>query len=557
MSVLAGVTAEDLSSWDRPDSSWVTYWAHEGRWSQYETQGLPNDSRLMLPTGAVPVPGLLADGLLRVWVDTAEGWLWAALPKDAARWASGEVPSWVRWTGSDSRYPHKAEATIHEPVMVRRRLADGEAVVLLDQVMPPVGDYQLPPEWAQVLRLGGWYPRDLTAEFSFGPPVGERRVWWRIEDLEDAQALARSLPAWWKHQGWPLDRTRPYRDHGPLARHLALLVDEGIPAPVAAAHREVGKSLDLDTIRASVNPAIPNDATRVRLTRSGDRPYFALNAQSARTQLAKQNPDAAYTLVHEVHADRVPGLVPLHVDPAWHLVVWSDGAVHAPAEVYQPDAPHIGGEWAPEYQRLAATAELVKQCTRASNWAELQQERPWESWLDADGVAIDTPTTVSARAHGAERTVTLTRYAISLADAQPAELWKVEVRTVAPNQVDPAVTFALYTSRAEAEAAFAVADDGLPPVMTVPELAKHLGVKGDTLRQALHRERRKRHGAWTIGQVMSAQAEPGWVGTAGPPTEAARPDNPSLNHLHDPRVVLTWWHNRPGHGPGRGHTGAR
>ncbi|MFE0457753.1 hypothetical protein ACFW1A_00650 [Kitasatospora sp. NPDC058965] len=429
-----------------------------------------------------------------------------------------------------------------------------KAAALLDLVMPPVGDYDLPPEWAQELWLGGWYPRDVTAEYSFGPPVGEPRVWWRLEDLDDARALARHLPACWKHRGWPLDRTSQHLDYGPPARHLALLADEQIPARVAAAHRELGKALDLDTVRASASPVIPDDATRVRLTRANGRPYYALNAQSARAQLATQNPHAAHTLIHEVQSDRVPGLTPLHVDPARHLVVWSDGVVVTPAEVYQPDASHIGGEWAREYQRLSETAELVMQCTRASNGTQLQQERPWENWLDAVALAVDTPSKASDRAHGAERTVTLTRYVITLPDGHDAQLWKVEVRTVAPNQVDPTVHFTLHTSRDDAQTAFAVADDGLPPVMTLAELAEYLGVRKDALRQALYRERRKSHGGWTINQVMSAQAEPGWVGTAGPLRGPNQPDTSTLAHLHDPRPTAIWWHGRPGHGPGRGRT---
>lgn len=552
MDLLRAVTEADLAEWERvgPQDTWVGYWAHRECWSPHERRGQPTGSYFMLPTGQVPAPRVLADGQLTVWVDTAEGWLWAALPKEPERWLSRRVPEWVRHTPSPWYYSGTKDRTIHDPALVRRRLTEGEAPALLEHIMPPVNAYEgLPAEWAQTLRLGGWYPRDVTVMHALGLPLGERRVWWKIEGLPDIQALAQKLPARWKHERWPLDRkTGDSPGEGPLARHLATLLAESIPPETVAAHRAQGRALDTETLRQSTNPVIPDNATRVRLVSAGGVPYFALNAESARRQLARQT-----TRAHEVYAESVPGLVPLHVDANGHFVVWSDGLVHTSAEVYQPDAPHIGGTWAPKYQRLLAARSLMFSCTRAENWGDLQQARVWETWLDAEGVDSTVVHKSVSAAHGAERTITLTRHVVALSGGKQTDLWEVAAELRAPIPGRPR-QHTLHTTEKEARAALDATDDGLPPVMTIAELAPYLGTTKDALRKALRRERLKRYEPYEIDSaVQTVSAEPGWRGQVGRYTEAEEPENPRAAHLYDPRVVKAWWTNRPGHGPGRGH----
>lgn len=553
--LLTALTERDLASWSRLGfrETWVTYWAHRDRWSYTERQGHPDDSNLVLPTGEVAAPLVLADGLLRVWVDTAEGWLWAALPKEPEQWLSGMAPDWVRDTYSSVN----SRGIVFEPVLVRRPLAEGEALAILDHIMPPAAAYEgLPAEQANVLRLGGWYPRDVTVQHAHGLPLGEPRVWWQIEDLPDAEALARKSPARWKYEKWPLDRTRDDTTVGPPARHLGVLLDHGISPTAVTAHREQGRPLDLDTLRCSAQPVIPDDATRVRLVRAGGRPRFALTAQSARDRLAKQNPHVPHTLIDEVHVEAVPGLVPLHVDANRHFVVWSDGAVDSPAEVYDPEKGHIGGTWPSEQQRLLATRDLIIACTRAANWPALQQARVWEAWLDAvrtDTAGVEKRTTL---AHGAERTLTLTQHTVVLPGDAVAQLWETQTLIArSPRRTDPVCAHTMHTSEQEARAALDAADDGLPPVMTIAELAPYLGTTVAALRKALRRERLRQYDPASIAtEIPTAAAEPGWVGTVGAYADADKPGNPKAAHLYDPRTVRAWWQARPGHGPGRGHS---
>ncbi|MFB6906891.1 hypothetical protein ACFCWB_21745 [Streptomyces bacillaris] len=516
-------------------------------------------STFVLPMGQVPAPQVLADGRLTVWVDTAESWLWASLPKEPEKWAAGTVPQWVAQapTDAEGRYSFRLGRTVQKPVLVRRRLEPGEARALLDHIMPPVSDYEgMPAEWAQTLRLGGWYPRDVTVLNATLLPRGERRVWWGIEGLPDIEALALQLPVRWKHQGWPLDRKRtdPPGESAPLARHLAVLLAAGISPQTVTAHRAQGRALDVESLRQSMDPVIPDDATRIRLVRDGGRPYYALNAESARRQLGGGGYSSP---VREVLAESVPGLVPLHVDPNHHLVVWSDGAVHSPAEVYQPDAPHIGGQWDPRFQRLLATRDLVAACTRAANRAALEEARVWEAWLDAESVESTVVTTSRSHAHGAERTVTTTRHVITLPGAERTEVWEVAAELRA-HIGDTPREYTLHTTEPEALEAFRAADDHLPPVMTIAELALYLDTTKEALRKALRRARLRRYeeSDLDLTGITTASAEPGWMGSVGGRyAEAEQPDNPRAAHVYDPRIVKPWWTGRPGHGPGRGHKG--
>ncbi|WP_103528938.1 hypothetical protein [Streptomyces sp. SM12] len=239
---------------------------------------------------------------------------------------------------------------------------------------------------------------------------------------------------------------------------------------------------------------------------------------------------------------------------AGHLVVWSDGAVHTRAEVYQPDAPHIGGQWAPQVQRLHVTRELLLACTRAENWPALQAARVWEAWLDAEAIDSAVVHTSTSLAYGAERTITLTRHTITIPGGKQSEVWET---AVALNGVvgDQPREHTLHTVEPAARAALGLADDGLPPVMTIAEMAPHLGTTTEALRKALRRERRKQYEPDDVARhAVTARAEPGWRGRVGGRyTDPETPDSPRAPHLYDPRVVRKWWHSRPGHGPGRGH----
>ncbi|MEU5163924.1 hypothetical protein AB0G74_30510 [Streptomyces sp. NPDC020875] len=560
------LTLADLERWERPDSGsrpgpgLASYWAylpHRPAVVQQQYEG-----RFALPSARVNTPKRMR-GPLTVWVDTVEGWLWTVLPKDPEAWYG--VPRWVQFEmtpRAQSQGPEDtAEARWH-PVLVRRPLAEGEGAALLDHGMPPAEAYgDIPADWAQALRLGGWYPHDITVEHAIGLPLGERRLWWRIEDEQDVAALAVRPPQWWRHEGWVLDREPRDTAGGPLARHLSVLREAGIAPQAVTVHRRLGLPVDLATLRAAADPVVPDDATRVRLTGDGGRPYYALTAETARGVLARQDPGREFTLVREVYAESVPGLRPLHVDPARHLVVWSDGLVAVPAEVYQHQG-HIGGSWPDGMRRLEAAARLVQSCTEAANWSDLEQERPWENWLDATGVASATVDSRTAHAHGASRTVTLTRHTVTRPDGTGVHLWEVAVVTAAPQHPHPdgpgRRTF--HTSQDAAREVFAAEDDGLPPVMTVTELAQYLGTARDALRQALRRSRRTRHGQAVIDipVLSTAQAEPGWTGRTGTHAEAeadsaAGEPNTRKAHLYDPRAVRRWWDSRPGHGPGRGH----
>ncbi|MEU8543017.1 hypothetical protein AB0C52_24035 [Streptomyces sp. NPDC048717] len=530
------LTEADLSTWERPDAARlpVAYWAHPEQWSRYEAGAY--GSQFVLPNGEPSVPLVLVDGMT-VWVDSEEGWLWAALPKEPERWASGSVPDWVLTMPTKSFTSRRLNKTVRRPALVRRRLAEGEAVAVLDQIMPPASSYELPAAWAQVLRLGGWMPGDIIVGHSYGPPRGERRVWWRVDDLADVQALARKLPMQWKRERWPLDRMPGDATFGPAARQLAGLLDQGIPPETVATHRALGRSLDLDELKLSVDPVIPDDATRVRLTSYNGCPYFSLTARSARDQLARRNASTPGRVreAAEVLVDTTPGLVPLHVDPERHFVVWSDGALDYPAEVYQPEKTHIGGAWPRELQRLLAARDLVVSCTRATNWPDLRATRVWEAWLDAASVESTVAEQSATAAHKSERTVTLTRHSVTSASGTVTDVWEVRTSLIAMRGINPRREHTMFTDEGEARAAFAAADDGLPPVMTVGELAEHLGAAADELRRALYRTRERTNGPGTIDMIGGAKSEPGWVGTysVDPSGEGG--------HLYDPRTVQAWW----------------
>ncbi|MFF2548364.1 hypothetical protein ACFVUY_38205 [Kitasatospora sp. NPDC058063] len=564
--MLRDLTVGELEGWERPSYSEI-----RGYWARYDD----TSHTLALPGGRVRAEAAVPSRDLPVWVDAAEGWLWVQVPRLPAAWCPPDqlwpewkrpaekeiVPLWVRGVYADWR--HADSPSRHHPFLIRRRLDDGEAAAFLDELLPPVEQYGVAPELAVVLRSGGWHPHDLAF-----------RLYWTLETVEDAGALAARPPQWWEAHGWPLAAHIDYA-HGkqpevpfPPARDLAALLAAGTPGRLVTEYRERGRrggSYDLHHLLSVRAPVIPDDTTRVEFT--GSVSWFATEAEVAR-DFASTYPER---WLDPVVVTTTP-VEPLHISPRHHLAVWSDGA-RRKAEVLDSTG-RIGGAWPPANRQLAALEEhgVLARILGATDWHRLATELPWQDWADTERVTSDPAdsresTRPLAAGIMSTRTLTLTGHRMHRGTALLGELWELTEQIVVTNSSPAAQPLraraestktAFYTDRTEAQAALEAADDGMPPVMTVSELAEQAGVSRRTFAQALRRERAKRMNLpedWPIhpGGDPGALYSFGSLDSADDGNGEARAGWPHV--WYNPREALPWWHGRPGHGPGRGHKG--
>ena len=279
---------------------------------------------------------------------------------------------------------------------------------------------------------------------------------------------------------------------------------------------------------------IPDAATRVRIHGN-----TYLNATSARAGLDRY----PHLREHEITADCGP--VPVHMKPgpgsSVRWTVWSDGQLLHGDVLPLPSQPA---------RRLAAVESLLGHIVReAAPWRRgggqvaLPAGR-WTRWLDADGMSTeDLERTVDERAVGPDRIATrvlaLMRHTVHCVDGTDDTVYVLReqvhlpeppaapVRSLAIGAM--AATTQILDQEAAARTAFAARNDHRPPVVTAAEAAAALGTTAESLRQAISRARRN---SWHPFPVSVGRTN--W-------------------YVMDRLAQM--WHARPGHGPGRGHTG--
>ncbi|MEW1699398.1 MULTISPECIES: hypothetical protein [unclassified Streptomyces] len=200
----------------------------------------------------------------------------------------------------------------------------------------------------------------------------------------------------------------------------------------------------------------------------------------------------------------------------------------------------------PEFRRLEAIAHLLPTIALATNSRDLDS-RMWMACLDADrseSEVVEERTTQETIARGTViyRTVTLTRHTVHRDGTEVQSLWQLDQalllktpRHEAPQVIEDGPDHSFYAGEAEARVALDAALGGLPPVMTVREVAEFLGTTEDALGQALHRNRAR----FSTREDFPAPLDPGYVAATG------------RTRWYAPRAGRAWRDARPGHGPGR------
>lgn len=489
---------------------------------------------------------------LGVWVDPEDGWLWVAVPTNATDWYTHEqtsklldhevVPQWVQQAASNRRGPVTpiGKANI---LLVRRRLAPGQAAALMEELLPPLEQYPLPAPLARVLRASGWTPQDLTT------------LWWTIQAEDDAAALAAHPPIWWKVRGWPLDTSyvpEPGRENPLAAGVLADLVAAGVKGGTFCECMRLDIT-DPERIKEVRVPEIPEDATRVLLTDPDGATTIALDAATAR-QTLKESPRYLLGTV-TVHTGDLP-LASVEPHRNWRSVtVWEDGLavkglLLAPAhtsthELQKPwelrnyvtaeeEAIHQARrEWeAALPRRYEATENLLRTVANAVNFVALGREL-WSGWADATSVDSElADSRQMTRALAADtilhRELSLTQHTVHAAGDH--HVWViVEALRFEGAPTAYGSKHWVYGHEAQARDRLEELTDGLPPMVTVEEAAALLNTTRDALAQAIARAKRNR-AAYTARPRLPI------------PLTVDRTD------WYDPRDLTAWWMGRPGRG---------
>ncbi len=547
---LTDITVDQLHGWEIPTLEETTaYWAFRGNPGTLPVLSLPHHD----------VHGVLPQDGLKIYVDPGEGWLWAKVPTRHSRWLTFEqartfplpaedevIPAWV---GAAARnYPSLLQGDDRDPqppLLVRRRISGGEAEALLDEIMPRAAEYPLDEPLAAIVRLGGWAPEDF------------RLLWWTVTTRADAVALAAHLPYWWDVREWGRFFLAPDSPPPLPARILGDLAARGVRPDVADCCIWYGIT-DVDRIAALRPPTIPDDATRIAYP--GMRsPVIDVDPVAAREDL-ERDPERWLRPI-----DVTTGVRPLHIETApvhfgRHFAVWSDGqltdgVVNPPGSL--PDG-ETARDWRLRYRAFGATHHLLLSILSAQNRADLDSEvwMPWHGATRADTEVVATAST--DRPIGTDRTarrlLTLSRHTIHHDDERRHHLWQLDetvtITTTPRNRPEHTTVHSawhtLHTTAAAAEQAYTDADNGLPPLETVEEIAARANLTRDAVAQAISRGRKARLERTTGHPRSLDRTRP----DPGPPEH----ETVGRANWYEPRAFLAWLASRPGHGPGRGHT---
>lgn len=414
-----------------------------------------------------------------------------------------------------------------------------------ETVLPPVERYPLPEHLARIMRAGGWMPEDVAG------------LWWKVETEEDATVLAARSPAQWAEENWPFNRRSSFpgmvaEATEPLpARVIPRLLEAGVPGDLLTECVNSRGITDVDYITSVKPPQIPDDATRIIIAGGAS---IHVDPRGARETL-KRFP--GYWL-DEVVCESGP--VPVHIAVRWHgdpahMTVWSDGLlqkgyVTPPAGTPEGEA-YRSWHLQPQYRRFKATQRLLDAVLYAVNFEELTPDL-WMPWQDAQRTETqEVERRATERALAADTTVqrnlVLLRHTVHQADGTQIPVW--EVRVLMDHVGPPGFSYRnsaqkwVYGDEAGARARLEELDDGLPPLVTVQEAAELLGTTRNALAQAISRGREQR-------EKDMSKPRSKWDRRAYPPAAIFT----GRTSWYDPRVLSRWWHARPGHGPGRGHT---
>ncbi|MFF3958461.1 hypothetical protein ACFYY1_35390 [Streptomyces sp. NPDC001890] len=288
---------------------------------------------------------------------------------------------------------------------------------------------------------------------------------------------------------------------------------------------------------------IDDRATRITIQRPPLAPLLYTDPATAQADLDR------YEDLRGQDVEVVAGPTLLHLWSFSGASVWSDGLLSS-GEVRTPMSVPAGEpdrQWRKGFCRFEAAESPLDMIRRARNGRDIGPD-VWMPWLDAVAAAEETTHTerterATAPDATARRTLTLIRHRVSCADGVARDLWQILELVEASSIRTPSgweeVTrqSIVYPDESAARAALTGLADGLPPMVTVAELAPILGGSTDAVRQAVSRATRNRF------------------------EHRGRPLLPrptvfrgSRAHWYDPRAVKRWWDGRPGHGPGRGHT---
>lgn len=299
---------------------------------------------------------------------------------------------------------------------------------------------------------------------------------------------------------------------------------------------------------------IPDDATRIR-THLG----WYVEPVSARRAMERYpgirlNPvtcESGPVLLHVSNVDRnrLMGLAP------GRLKVWSDGLLttrelHLPADIHPVPADILpdrqaAEDWCAQYEAFTATERLLNRIKRAAN--DELTPRLWMPWRDATGwneEETDRRTTRRALAADIQaiRRLTLIRHTVDQADGTPATVWEVVFLVKAvEGAAEHGIRFGqrrwLFTEETRARARLADLDTDVPPLVTMAESAALLNTTRDALAQAHSRAKQRHH-----ENPFLYDLPPVPLVTTG------------RTNWYEPHELATFWRQRPGHGPGRGHT---
>ncbi|WP_205328629.1 hypothetical protein [Glycomyces sp. YM15] len=417
-------------------------------------------------------------------------------------------------------------------LMLVRSLSKRETANLLDQLdLDAAGklrmDLDLPSSFDAAFLpyfiQHGWTPQDLED------------VAWSVTSDEDAAALAAHPRQWWRERGWLPFGFDVHGDVHPPARHLPDLIVAGVRPEVAIAAFGAGME-DLAAIAALRPPVIPGEATRVVISdhdgRMGTLTRWSTAFTDAQSAQAALDEHPQWWLM-TIAAATDPGLHVFHADRRW--TAWSDGLLTGP--LYGADEESVAAR-----STLVNVEGLMAEVLRSEGRDDLDGSALWVQWADATG----SETTVEA-----ERTATrqvqvapdvtvavvdsLVRHTIVKPGRSRIEAWQIrtdyETRYTIPFVGRQRGATRFFDSADAATAAWAAGERSLPAVMTINEIAEHVGSSKDAFARAFRR-------AWDAAPL-------------GMPRPVIETED--RRRWFDPVPVLAWDKSRPGHGPGRGH----
>lgn len=412
-----------------------------------------------------------------------------------------------------------------------RSLSKQETASLLDQFdLDPAGkfrrDLDLPtwfdPAFLPHLTAHGWTTQDLED------------LAWSVTTVEDAAALAAHSPQWWDEHGWLPFGFDVHGDAHPPAALLPDLVATGVRPEVAIA--ALGADMrDAAEIAALRPPLIPAEATRVVVIDHDDRAGALTRWGTAFTdapsaQAALDEHPQWWLMTVDVATD--PGLHCFHADRRW--TAWSDGLLTGP--LYEGDDERVAAR-----STLTNVEDLMAEVMRSEGRDELDGSSLWVQWADATG----SEATVEAERTATRQVKVAPDVTVAVVDSlvrhtifKPGvrvEAWQIrtdyETRYSIPFVGKNRGATRFFDSADAAAAAWAASARTLPAVMTIAEIAEHVGSSKDAFARAFRR---------------ALDADP--IGMPSPVIETE-----DRRRWFDPVPVLAWDQSRPGHGPGRGH----